>query len=152
VRSEKQGRDPCSEVLQVVKRLEERVAAIEGMLEMLMSEQRGETRRRPGTTLVDEIRRRVYIPVNEIRSRSLLRRLIESGEVVLLRDEGANREVVTLKEVIRRVLGKLPLRQEEAAKLDEREYELLQMLNRLGYVLLRDGSYVKTELAREFEV
>ena len=143
----------CEEAL---RRIEERLAAIEGMLEMILSElreskQRGEPRGR-AHPLIEEIRKRLFIPVNEIRSRTALRRLMERGEVVVLRDEGANREVVTVKDVVRRLLEKLPMRVEDAARLDEREYELLQILNRLGYVLVRDGKYVRTELAQEFEL
>ncbi|WP_243675153.1 hypothetical protein [Vulcanisaeta distributa] len=72
------------------------------------------------------------------------------GKVVLLRDETANREVATTKEIIRKLLSKLPISVNEIDKLSDREYELLTILNRLGYVLLRDNKYVVSEAAKEF--
>jgi hypothetical protein len=76
--------------------------------------------------------------------------LIANGRLVLLRDETANREVVTTKEVVRNLLSKLPISVNDIDKLSDREYELLLILNRLGYVLLRDNKYVVTEAAKEF--
>ncbi|MFN7105664.1 MAG: hypothetical protein ACK4M3_03670, partial [Pyrobaculum sp.] len=93
-----------------------------------------------------------FIPLSEVKSRQALRQAMERGLVVVLRDEGANREVVVLKEAARRLLDKLPLTLQEAERLDERSYELLQLLNRLGYVLLKGSQYVKTDLAEEFYI
>jgi uncharacterized protein YllA (UPF0747 family) len=60
--------------------------------------------------------------------------------------------VVVLKEAARQLLDKLPMSLKDAEKLPERDYELLQILNRLGYVLLKGGTYVKTDLAEEFYI
>jgi hypothetical protein len=57
---------------------------------------------------------------------------MERGLVLVMRDEGANRDVVVLKEAARQLLDKLPMSVEDAEKLPERDYELLQILNRLA--------------------
>ncbi|MFB6490855.1 MAG: hypothetical protein TU35_006380 [Thermoproteus sp. AZ2] len=93
-----------------------------------------------------------FMDINEIKSKTALRKLLERGAVVALRDEGANREVVTTKEVILELLNKLPLPVDEVEKLDEREYELLEILNRLGYVIKKDNKYMATDLAQEFKL
>ncbi len=103
-----------------------------------------------GSTLLDMVRDQVYLETNKIRAKKTLKRLIDEGKLILLRDDMLNLEVVTTPENVRKIISKLPLPVEEADKvLSEREYELLKILNRLGYVLIRDNVYVKTELADE---
>jgi hypothetical protein len=98
------------------------------------------------------LRDKRFMPLTEIKSRQALRQAMERGLVLILRDEGANREVVVLKEAARQLLDKLPMSLKDAEKLPEHDYELLQILNRLGYVLLKGGTYVKTDLAEEFYI
>jgi len=100
--------------------------------------------------LIKAISDNLFLDTRDVMAKRLLKRLIDNGKVVLLRDESANREVVTTKEVIRNLLGKLPISINEIDKLSDREYELLLILNRLGYVLLRDNKYVVSEASKEF--
>lgn len=158
--------DECAEA---IRELKERVEALEGLLNLVLEELRdvrgllergpaegarsgagrGQPRRHPLLQLIEE---KKYIEADEVRSKTALRKLMERGVVVGLRDEGANREVITTKEVIRDLLNKLPLAVDDVDKLDEREYELLELLNRLGYVIKKDNKYIATDLAREFTI
>ncbi len=140
-----------SAIENVLKRLDK----IEKMLQTLnekLEKARPVTRRESyGTTLLDMVRDNVYLETNKIRAKRTLKRLIDEGKLVLLRDDMLNLEVVTTPDTIKNILKKLPLPVEEADKvLSEREYELLKILNRLGYVLIKDNVYVCSELANEF--
>ncbi len=153
--------DECAKRL---KELEERLEALEGLVNLALEElgdirslleQRGEVarRREEGThPLLRTIEDNKFLDTKEIRSKNALRKLLEEGVVVLLRDEGANREIVTTKKVVSNLLDRLPLDVEEAQRLEEREYQLLEILNRLGYVIKKDNKYVATPLAEEFKV
>ncbi len=145
------------EIIKLLREILERLEAIEGMLDLIREElkelrEKGPAIRRGksgGDGLLRVLNERLFLDTREITSRKALQRLLEEGKAILLRDEGANREIVTTKEAIRRIIEKLPLPIEEAAKLDDREYELLVTLNRLGYVLLKDNKYVPTEAVKE---
>lgn len=157
--------DECDKRL---KELEERIEALEGLVNLAIEELRdirallekragqpagAAAEEKPGGhPILRMIAERKFVDLNEIKSRTALRRLLEKGAVIALRDEGANREVVTTKEVILELLNKLPLSVDEVEKLDEREYELLEILNRLGYVIKKDNKYVATDLAQEFRI
>ncbi|MGC9152332.1 MAG: hypothetical protein ACP5GY_01190 [Vulcanisaeta sp.] len=152
-----------SECIRLLKEILERLEAIEGEIDLIkeeIREIRGQeygrarvvnTEAMPrGGSLIKMINDNLFLDTKDVIAKRLLKRLIDSGRVVLLRDETANREVVTTKDIIRRLLSKLPISINEIEKLNDREYELLTILNRLGYVLLRDNKYVVSESAREF--
>ena len=140
----------------------ERLEAIEGELDLvkeelreLRSQETQQPRQQPrsqqlGGGLLKAIDSNLFLDTRDVMAKRLLKRLIDEGKVVLLRDETANREVVTTKEIIRKLLSKLPISINEIDKLSDREYELLTILNRLGYVLLKDNKYVASEAAKEF--
>ncbi|MGB9705641.1 MAG: hypothetical protein ACPL3C_09340 [Pyrobaculum sp.] len=144
----------CEDVKRVLERLDE----IEIMLNTILEELRELKKSAPGarqpqkSSFIDILREKKFVQLSEIKSRQALRQALERGLVLVLRDEGANREYVVLKEAARELLEKLPISVSDAEKLGRREYELLQILNRLGYVLLKGGQYIKTELAEEFYV
>ncbi|MGC9050221.1 hypothetical protein [Pyrobaculum sp.] len=144
----------CEDVKRVLERLDE----IEIMLNTILEELRELKKSAPGarqpqkSSFIDILREKKFVQLSEIKSRQALRQALERGLVLVLRDEGANREYVVLKEAARELLEKLPMSLSDAEKLGRREYELLQILNRLGYVLLKGGQYIKTELAEEFYV
>ncbi len=152
-----------SECIRLLKEILERLEAIEGEIDLIkeeIREIRGQEYGRAravnteamsrGGSLIKMINDNLFLDTKDVIAKRLLKRLIDSGRVVLLRDETANREVVTTKDIIRRLLSKLPISINEIEKLNDREYELLTILNRLGYVLLRDNKYVVSESAREF--
>ncbi|KUO94242.1 MAG: hypothetical protein AT717_05955 [Vulcanisaeta sp. CIS_19] len=151
-----------NECIRLLKEVLERLESIEGELD-LIKEEIGELRSRGrskavayhespqgGRGLIKAISDNLFLDTRDVMAKRLLKRLIDNGKVVLLRDESANREVVTTKEVIKNLLGKLPISINEIDKLSDREYELLLILNRLGYVLLRDNKYVVSEASKEF--
>ncbi|BDR92063.1 hypothetical protein [Vulcanisaeta souniana] len=151
-----------SECIRLLREVLERLESIEGELDLVKDELR-ELREQGikqqssstgtqqfGSGLLRLINESLFLDTKDVLSKRLLKRLIDSGRVILLRDESANREVVTTKEIIRRLLSKLPISINEINKLSDREYELLTMLNRLGYVLLRDNKYVISDTAKEF--
>jgi uncharacterized protein YydD (DUF2326 family) len=135
----------------ISKRLDKIEKILQDLSEKL-EKARPVTRRGPyGTTLLEMVKDNVYLETNKIRAKRTLKRLIDEGKLVLLRDDMLNLEVVTTPDIIRSILKKLPVPVEEADKVfNEREYELLKILNRLGYVLIRDNVYVRSELANEF--
>ncbi len=151
-----------SECIKLLREILERLETIEGELELVrdeLRELRGQgIKQRSSLTgmqqfgggLLRLINESLFLDTKDVLSKRLLKRLIDGGRVVLLRDESANREVVTTKEIIRRLLSKLPISINEINKLSDREYELLTILNRLGYVLLRDNKYVISDAAKEF--
>jgi hypothetical protein len=139
------------------KRILERLDELEILLNTILEEVRELKKTRPQPkegpkSFIEVLRDKRFMPLTEIKSRQALRQAMERGLVLILRDEGANREVVVLKEAARQLLDKLPMSLKDAERLPERDYELLQMLNRLGYVLLKGGTYVKTDLAEEFYI
>ena len=151
------------ECIRLLKEVLERLESIEGELDLIreeIKELRGQGLRgrqtilreeaQEGRGLIKAINDNLFLDTKDIVAKRALKRLIDSGRVILLRDETANREVVTTKEVVRNLLSKLPISINEIDKLSDREYELLLILNRLGYVLLRDNKYVATEAAKEF--
>ncbi|AET31492.1 hypothetical protein [Pyrobaculum ferrireducens] len=144
----------CEDVKRVLERLDE----IEIMLNTVLEELRELKKSAPGarqpqkSSFIDMLREKKFVQLSEIKSRQALRQALERGLVLVLRDEGTNREYVVLKEAARELLEKLPISVSDAEKLGGREYELLQILNRLGYVLLKGGQYIKTELAEEFYI
>lgn len=151
-----------SECVRLLREVLERLETIEGELELVRDELR-ELRgqgvkqwtsstgtQQFGGGLLRLINENLFLDTKDVLSKRLLKRLIDGGRVVLLRDESTNREVVTTKEIIRRLLSKLPISINEINKLSDREYELLTILNRLGYVLLRDNKYVISDSAKEF--
>jgi hypothetical protein len=151
-----------NECIRLLKEVLERLESIEGELD-LIKEEIGELRSQGrskavayhespqgGRGLIKAISDNLFLDTRDVMAKRLLKRLIDNGKIVLLRDESANREVVTTKEVIRNLLGKLPISINEIDKLSDREYELLLILNRLGYVLLRDNKYVVSEASKEF--
>jgi len=143
----------CEDVKKVLDRLDE----IEILLNTILEEIREIKKAKPQPkeapkSFIEILRDRKFLPLTEVKSRQALRQAMERGLVLILRDEGANREVVVLKEAARQLLDKLPMSLKDAEKLPERDYELLQILNRLGYVLLKGGTYVKTDLAEEFYI
>jgi hypothetical protein len=145
-------------VCEDVKRILEKLDEIEILLNTVLEELRELKKSAPGarqpqkSCFIDMLREKKFVQLSEIKSRHALRQALERGLVLVLRDEGANREYVVLKEAARELLEKLPMSVSDAEKLSGREYELLQILNRLGYVLLKGGRYIKTELAEEFYV
>ncbi|MFP3297157.1 MAG: hypothetical protein RXN78_06170 [Vulcanisaeta sp.] len=151
-----------NECIRLLKEVLERLESIEGELD-LIKEEIGELRSQGrskavayhespqgGRGLIKAISDNLFLDTRDVMAKRLLKRLIDNGKIVILRDESANREVVTTKEVIRNLLGKLPISINEIDKLSDREYELLLILNRLGYVLLRDNKYVVSEASKEF--
>ena len=152
----------CNECVRLLKEVLERLASIEGELDLVREEIRelrgrgvGESRSLPETRqvgggLLRAIDENLFLETRDVLSKRLLKRLIDNGRVILLRDETANREIATTKEIIRRLLSKLPISINEIDKLSDREYELLTILNRLGYVLLKDNKYVASDAAKEF--
>ncbi|MFN3804358.1 MAG: hypothetical protein ACK4SY_04830 [Pyrobaculum sp.] len=141
----------CEDIKKVLDRLDELEILLNTLLEEMRELKKGPVGQVP-KSLVDVLKLHKFIPLGEVKSRQALRQAMERGLVVVLRDEGANREVVVLKEAARQLLDKLPLSLQEAERLDRRSYELLQLLNRLGYVLLKGSQYVKTDLAEEFYI
>ncbi len=151
-----------NECIRLLKEVLERLESIEGELDLIkeeIRELRSQGRSKAvayhespqgGRGLIKAISDNLFLDTRDVMAKRLLKRLIDNGKVVLLRDESANREVVTTKEVIRNLLGKLPISINEIDKLSDREYELLLILNRLGYVLLRDNKYVVSEASKEF--
>ncbi|CCC82116.1 hypothetical protein [Thermoproteus tenax] len=150
-----------------LKDLEERIEALEGLVNLVLEELRdirqmfeegGQSgvargrRRDEGHPLLKMIEDQKFVDVKDVRSKGALKRLVERGLVVLLRDEGANREVVASKRAISDLLNRLPIDVEKAESLDEREYELLEILNRLGYIIKKDNKYMPTQLAEEFKL
>lgn len=142
----------CVELAKILEKLDEIEILLNTVLEELRELKRGRAERRVGSSFIEVLRDRRFIPLAEVRSKQVLRQALDRGVVVILRDEGANREVVVLKEAARNLLERLPMSVADAERLDPRDYELLQILNRLGYVLLRGGQYIKTELAEEFYI
>ncbi|ADN50282.1 hypothetical protein [Vulcanisaeta distributa] len=152
----------CGECIKLLREVLERLEAIEGELDLIKEELRelrtqGITQpqqqlrsQQLGGGLLKAISNNLFLDTRDVMAKRLLKRLIDEGKVVLLRDETANREVVTTKEIIRKLLSKLPISINEIDKLSDREYELLTILNRLGYVLLKDNKYVISEAAKEF--
>ena len=146
----------------MLKEVLERLEAIEGELDLvkeelreLRSQEAPQSRQQQrsqqlGGGLLKAIDNNLFLDTRDVMAKRLLKRLIDEGKVVLLRDETANREVVTTKEIIRKLLSKLPISINEIDKLSDKEYELLTILNRLGYVLLKDNKYVASEAAKEF--
>ncbi|MEM1932143.1 MAG: hypothetical protein QW049_01920 [Pyrobaculum sp.] len=143
--------EQCREVRQVLEKLDEIEILLNTVLEELRELKRGRFEKQRGS-FIDFLRERRYISITEIKSRQVLRQALEKGLVVVLKDEAANREIVVLKEVVRKLLERLPISIDDAERLEPREYELLQILNRLGYVLQKGGQYIKTELAEEFYI
>lgn len=142
----------------LLKELLERLTVIEGMLEMLREDVEELKRSRAGGRrgvgfsrgLIKTVENSVYIPTSEVRARGLLRRLVEGGKLILLRDDVANVEIVTTPSNVKKIADRLPIAVNDVVKVfNEREYELLSILNRLGYVLIRDGKYVATDLMSE---
>lgn len=142
----------CVELAKILEKLDEIEILLNTVLEELRELKRGRAERRVGSSFIEVLRDRRFIPLAEVRSKQVLRQALDRGVVVILRDEGANREVVVLKDAARNLLERLPMSVADAERLDPRDYELLQILNRLGYVLLRGGQYIKTELAEEFYI
>ncbi|MEZ0249034.1 MAG: hypothetical protein ABWJ97_07145 [Thermoproteus sp.] len=154
------------ECLRRLKELEERLEALEGLVSLALEELRDvrslleqkeaagpERKRGEGAhPLLRAIEDKLFLDTRDVRSKSALRRLVEQGIAILLRDEAANREVVTTKRIVLDLLKKLPLDVDKAESLSEREYELLEILNRLGYVIKKDNKYIATELADEFKI
>ncbi|MEM1837232.1 MAG: hypothetical protein QW610_07690 [Pyrobaculum sp.] len=143
--------EQCREIRQVLEKLDEIEILLNTVLEELRELKRGRFEKQRGS-FIDFLRERRYISITEIKSRQVLRQALERGLVVVLKDEAANREIVVLKEVVRKLLERLPISIDDAERLEPREYELLQILNRLGYVLQKGGQYIKTELAEEFYI
>ena len=143
----------CEDAKRILERLDELEILLNTILEEVRELKKTRPQQKEGPkSFIEVLRDRRFIPLTEIKSRQALRQAMERGLVLILRDEGANREVVVLKEAARQLLDKLPMSLKDAEKLPERDYELLQILNRLGYVLLKGGTYVKTELAEEFYI
>ncbi len=143
----------CEDAKRILERLDELEILLNTILEEVRELKKTRPQQREGPkSFIEVLRDKRFMPLTEIKSRQALRQAMERGLVLILRDEGANREVVVLKEAARQLLDKLPMSLKDAEKLPERDYELLQMLNRLGYVLLKGGTYVKTDLAEEFYI
>jgi hypothetical protein len=143
----------CEDVKKVLDRLDEIEIILNTILEEIREIKKAKPQPREAPkSFIEILRDRKFLPLTEVKSRQALRQAMERGLVLILRDEGANREVVVLKEAARQLLDKLPMSLKDAEKLPERDYELLQILNRLGYVLLKGGTYVKTDLAEEFYI
>lgn len=143
----------CEDVKRVLDRLDEIEILLNTILEEIREIKKAKPQPREAPkSFIEILRDRKFLPLTEVKSRQALRQAMERGLVLILRDEGANREVVVLKEAARQLLDKLPMSLKDAEKLPERDYELLQILNRLGYVLLKGGTYVKTDLAEEFYI
>jgi len=143
----------CEDAKRILERLDELEILLNTILEEVRELKKTRPQQKEGPkSFIEVLRDRRFMPLTEIKSRQALRQAMERGFVLILRDEGANREVVVLKEAARQLLDKLPMSLKDAEKLPERDYELLQILNRLGYVLLKGGTYVKTDLAEEFYI
>lgn len=143
----------CEDVKKILDRLDEIEILLNTILEEIREIKKAKSQPREAPkSFIEILRDRKFLPLTEVKSRQALRQAMERGLVLILRDEGANREVVVLKETARQLLDKLPMSLKDAEKLPERDYELLQILNRLGYVLLKGGTYVKTDLAEEFYI
>jgi len=141
----------CEDIKRVLERIDELEILLNTILEELRELKKSKPPPKEGPrSFIEILRDKKFMPLTDIKSRQALRQAMERGLVLVLHDEGANREVVILKEAARQLLDKLPMSIKEAERLPEREYELLQILNRLGYVLLKGGQYIKTELAEEF--
>ena len=147
-------REDCEDAKKILERLDEIEILLNTVLEELreLKKRKPEARQAPKSSLIEILRERKFMPLSEVKSKPALRQALERGLVLVLRDEGANKELVVLKEAARDLLDKLPMSVKDAEKLSERDYELLQVLNRLGYVLLKGGQYIKTDLAEEFYV
>ncbi|MCI4446863.1 MAG: hypothetical protein JHC20_02985 [Pyrobaculum sp.] len=143
----------CEDAKRILERLDELEILLNTILEEVRELKKTRPQQKEGPkSFIEVLRDKRFMPLTEIKSRQALRQAMERGLVLILRDEGANREVVVLKEAARQLLDKLPMSLKDAEKLPEHDYELLQILNRLGYVLLKGGTYVKTELAEEFYI
>ena len=143
----------CEDAKRILERLDEMEILLNTILEEVRELKKTRPQQKEGPkSFIEVLRYKRFMPLTEIKSRQALRQAMERGLVLILRDEGANREVVVLKEAARQLLDKLPMSLKDAEKLPEHDYELLQILNRLGYVLLKGGTYVKTELAEEFYI
>jgi hypothetical protein len=143
----------CEDAKRILERLDELEILLNTILEEVRELKKTRPQQKEGPkSFIEVLRDKRFMPLTEIKSRQALRQAMERGLVLILRDEGANREVVVLKEAARQLLDKLPMSLKDAEKLPERDYELLQILNRLGYVLLKGGTYVKTDLAEEFYI
>jgi hypothetical protein len=108
-----------NECIRLLKEVLERLESIEGELD-LIKEEIGELRSQGrskaiishessqgGRGLIKAISDNLFLDTRDVMAKRLLKRLIDNGKVVLLRDESANREVVTTKEVIRNLLADL---------------------------------------------
>lgn len=106
----------CSECIKLLREVLERLEAIEGELDLIkeeLRELRGREITQPqqqlrsqqlGGGLLKAISNNLFLDTRDVMAKRLLKRLIDEGKVVLLRDETANREVVTTKEIIRSYL------------------------------------------------
>ena len=108
-----------NECIRLLKEVLERLESIEGELD-LIKEEIGELRSQGrskavayhespqgGRGLIKAISDNLFLDTRDVMAKRLLKRLIDNGKVVLLRDESANREVVTTKEVIKNLLADL---------------------------------------------
>ncbi len=158
-------KDRDDEVLKLLRQIFERLESIEGILELIRQDLKDlrkiirsteelrvgrRSRDKERYSLKDVIDKMIYLETKDIKAKELLRRLINKGELITLRDDVLNLEVVTTPKVIRNIIKKLPVQVSEVDKiLSEREYQLLKVLNRLGYVLIKDNQYVATDLVKE---
>lgn len=153
-----EGRD--SEIVKLLRQVIKRLDAIEGVLDLIredlqelkssISKRKSERKVRTRVYLRDYIDRMIYLETKDIKAKELVRRLVSRKELIMLRDDVLNVEIVTTPKVVKNIINKLPIQANEVDKvLNEREYHLLKVLNRLGYVLIRDNQYVATDLVKE---
>ncbi|MEM4776187.1 MAG: hypothetical protein QXZ55_03230, partial [Pyrobaculum sp.] len=111
--------EQCREIRQVLEKLDEIEILLNTVLEELRELKRGRFEKQRGS-FIDFLRERRYISITEIKSRQVLRQALEKGLVVVLKDEAANREIVVLKEVVRKLLERLPISIDDAERLEPR--------------------------------
>jgi hypothetical protein len=95
----------CEDAKRILERLDELEILLNTILEEVRELKKTRPQQKEGPkSFIEVLRDKRFMPLTEIKSRQALRQAMERGLVLILRDEGANREVVVLKEAARQLL------------------------------------------------
>jgi hypothetical protein len=108
----------CEDAKRILERLDELEILLNTILEEVRELKKTRPQQKEGPkSFIEVLRDRRFMPLTDIKSRQALRQAMERGLVLVMRDEGANRDVVVLKEAARQLLDKLPMSVGDAEKL-----------------------------------